>query len=153
MEQEPPTHTADVWGWVAEQLTTASKGPNRRTFPNTSPEAHVAADLISRAWDIQNQGLEHELANFLDKRINSLIRNNFVVEWQWDVTITAWILERAGLPELFVRNPTLAAPFLKGSGITEYIARQQPFKGWKSGIPSLLHDTLIPGMKAEDAGH
>eukprot|EP00972_Heterocapsa_arctica_P001537 221772-Heterocapsa_arctica.AAC.1 len=48
--------------------------------------------------------------------------------------------------------PTLAAPFLKSAGITEYMARQQPFKGWKAGVPSLLHDTAVPGMKAEDSG-
>eukprot|EP00972_Heterocapsa_arctica_P026366 3881034-Heterocapsa_arctica.AAC.1 len=51
MEQEPPTHAANVWGWVAQQLTVDNENPNRRTFPNSSPEAHVAADLITRAWD------------------------------------------------------------------------------------------------------
>eukprot|EP00972_Heterocapsa_arctica_P057943 8548789-Heterocapsa_arctica.AAC.1 len=40
MEQKPPTHSSDVWGWVAQQLSAISENPNRRTFPNSSPEAH-----------------------------------------------------------------------------------------------------------------
>eukprot|EP00972_Heterocapsa_arctica_P024991 3683186-Heterocapsa_arctica.AAC.2 len=113
MEQEPPTHTSDVWGWAQQQLAPGHRESSRRTLSDSSPEAHVTADLISRAWNVQGCDLEFYLSSFLYRRINALIRKNIVIEWQWDVAITAWILERAGLPELFVRNPTLAAPFLK----------------------------------------
>eukprot|EP00972_Heterocapsa_arctica_P038624 5691513-Heterocapsa_arctica.AAC.1 len=53
MEQEPGTHTSDVWGWVHQQLALGLREANRRTLSDSSPEAHVTADLVARAWNVQ----------------------------------------------------------------------------------------------------
>eukprot|EP00972_Heterocapsa_arctica_P073863 10904065-Heterocapsa_arctica.AAC.1 len=62
MEQEPEVHTSDVWGWAHQQLSLRIRESARLAHSDSSPEAHVTADLITRSWNLQGLDLENDLA-------------------------------------------------------------------------------------------
>eukprot|EP00972_Heterocapsa_arctica_P072737 10738571-Heterocapsa_arctica.AAC.1 len=69
MEQDSGQHTSDVWGWVQDQLSLRKERPTLLQQHASSAQAHLAADVAARAWNIQGFNLENDLAKFLDRRI------------------------------------------------------------------------------------
>eukprot|EP00972_Heterocapsa_arctica_P038504 5673987-Heterocapsa_arctica.AAC.1 len=76
MEQDSDQRSSDVLGWAQAQLSPRKDRPAPPQSPATTPQAHVAADLATRAWQMHDLNLGNDLAKFLHRRIGALLRNN-----------------------------------------------------------------------------
>ncbi|MFM7978556.1 MAG: hypothetical protein ACKPKO_04505, partial [Candidatus Fonsibacter sp.] len=71
------------------------------------------------------------LAEWIDAHIRYGIERG-VRQWQWELVVQCWGLERAGLPGVFVSDPDEADELFRQAGVHAQAARQLPFTTWRA---------------------
>ena len=109
----------DVWDWVREGAAALMD----ETAGDISP---AAAAVVHDFLGQQAPGLAGRLTRWLRRHVEAATRRPRR-HWQWDLTLTAWVLEQAGAPRRVASEGQEFEDVIAAIGIDAQARRQGPF--------------------------
>ena len=105
----------------------------------------VVHDLLGQ----QAPGLTGRLTRWLRRHVEAAIRRPRL-NWQWDLTLTAWMLEQAGAPRRAASEGQEFEDVIAAIGIDAQARRQGPFSTWQRGEEACVPGVMVAGALVDD---
>ena len=148
--QGAPQQGRDLGGWIGAAL---GHGPacelGEWGSEEGSPEfVQVAANILARSWPGCEQAWAPVLGQWLQRHVQATLEAGAPRAWQWPLTILAWLMETAGICDVFLTDREHAEELVQEAGFTAAAMRQLPFRGWGAGRATCVPGVAMPGMRS-----